>query len=267
VPYSVCVFGSQVCFFTHARPGSFSFSGEKSEEDTCSSVARYEHADVHSAMDGGLRWQPRRLLLWIVVACGYLCSELASGSTGDVFFINQTTGGCGSEDRDVPGGVSVSAVTNSSATIHWDAVVVQSGASHVLGYQVIYWSKADTRYSGVNVTGLSSEQATLQNLHPYTSYLVAVRLRCSEGRVGVASPAFSFNTEAAEPTGKVVNLSVSLVGSGEHEATISWSPLSSGDWNGVPYGYYVSIYTMRAFPKPTLKPYELCSRAKRHIFS
>ena len=72
---------------------------------------------------------------------------------------------------------------------------------------------------------------------------------------------------AAEPTGKVVNLSVSLVGSGEHEATISWSPLSSGDWNGVPYGYYVSIYTMRAFPKPTLKPYELCSRAKRHIFS
>jgi hypothetical protein len=62
---------------------------------------------------------------------------------------------------------------------------------------VIYWSKADTRYTGVNVTGLSSEEATLQNLRPYTSYLVAVRLRCSEGRVGVASPAFSFNTEAA----------------------------------------------------------------------
>jgi hypothetical protein len=120
---------------------------------------------------------------------------------------------------------------------------------------VIYWSKADTRYTGVNVTGLSSEEATLQNLRPYTSYLVAVRLRCSEGRVGVASPAFSFNTEAAEPTGKVVNLSVSLVGSGEHEATISWSPLSPGNWNGVPYGYYVSIYTMQAFPKPTLKPY------------
>jgi hypothetical protein len=206
-------------------------------------------------MDGGLRWQPRRLLLWIVVACGCLCSELASGSTGDVAFINQTTDGCGSEDRDIPGRVDVSAVTNNSATTHWDAVVVQSGASHVLGYQVIYWSKADTRYTGVNVTGLSSEEATLQNLRPYTSYLVAVRLRCSEGRVGVASPAFSFNTEAAEPTGKVVNLSVSLVGSGEHEATISWSPLSPGNWNGVPYGYYVSIYTMQAFPKPTLKPY------------
>ena len=86
---------------------------------------------------------------------------------------------------------------------------VQSGASHVLGYQVIYWSKADTRYSGVNVTGLSSEQATLQNLHPYTSYLVAVRLRCSEGRVGVASPAFSFNTEAA---GEMLNCVCVMMG-------------------------------------------------------
>ena len=81
---TVCVYLVARCVFLHTpRPGSFSFSGEKSEEDTCSSVARYEHADVHSAMDGGLRWQPRRLLLWIVVACGYLCSELASGSTGD----------------------------------------------------------------------------------------------------------------------------------------------------------------------------------------
>jgi hypothetical protein len=30
------------------------------------------------------------------------------------------------EDRDIPGRVDVSAVTNNSATTHWDAVVVRS---------------------------------------------------------------------------------------------------------------------------------------------
>ena len=44
----------------------------------------------------------------------------------------------------------------------------------------------------------------------------------------------------AEPSGKVSKLSVTLVGSGEHEANISWSPLAPGEWNGIPYGYYVS---------------------------
>ena len=45
----------------------------------------------------------------------------------------------------------------------------------------------------------------------------------------------------AEPGGNVSNVSVSLVvDSGEHEANISWTPLSPGDWNGIPYRYYVS---------------------------
>ena len=43
-----------------------------------------------------------------------------------------------------------------------------------------------------------------------------------------------------EPTGKVSNLSVSLAGNADYNANISWSPLSPGDWNGVPYRYYVS---------------------------
>ena len=51
----------------------------------------------------------------------------------------------------------------------------------------------------------------------------------------------SLSLSRTEPSGAVTNLSASLVGNGEHVANVSWSPLASEFWNGIPYGYYVSI--------------------------
>ena len=55
------------------------------------------------------------------------------------------------------------------------------------------------------------------------------------------SLSLSLSLSRTEPSGAVTNLSASLVGNGEHVANVSWSPLASEFWNGIPYGYYVSI--------------------------
>ena len=54
----------------------------------------------------------------------------------------------------------------------------------------------------------------------------------------------SLSLSRTEPSAAVTNLSASLVGNGEHVANVLWSPLASEFWNGIPYGYYVSIIVM-----------------------
>ena len=70
-------------------------------------------------------------------------------------------------------------------------------SNDVVGYEVVYWPTANSSYLAVAVVGVRTEEATVQHLRPYTRYLLAVRLRCRGGGVGLASPTVSFTTEAA----------------------------------------------------------------------
>ena len=72
----------------------------------------------------------------------------------------------------------------------------------VQGYEVLYWPTSGSWYSAVSVAGVdTSDQVTVQDLSPYTRYLVAVRLRCSGEFVGLASPSVGFTTEATGESG------------------------------------------------------------------
>lgn len=47
----------------------------------------------------------------------------------------------------------------------------------------------------------------------------------------------------SEPSAAVTNVTVSLV-ENDNEVNITWKPLKAGEWNGVPFGYYVSSHSI-----------------------
>ena len=136
-------------------------------------------------------------------------------AVGNIFFdisntnFTITTGsGCGT-----PGGLSASAITNTSATVNWTAV---SGA---LSYDVDY--KAASSGTWINTaTGTTSTSVNLSGLTEGTLYDYRVRANCSGGSSSYGQGQFTTTAPCNAPTG--------LTSSGitSSAATVSWSAVS-----------------------------------------
>ena len=121
-----------------------------------------------------------------------------------------------------PGGLSASAITNTSATVSWTAV---SGA---LSYDVDY--KAASSGTWINAaTGTTSTSVNLSGLTQGTLYDYRVRTNCSSESSAYAQAQFTTTAPCNAPTG--------LASSGitSSSATVSWTAVSGAASYDVDY--------------------------------
>ena len=99
-------------------------------------------------------------------------------------------------------GVSVSNVTNSSATVTWNGTA-QS-------YDIEYGDHGFGQGQGTKVNGITAQTYTLQGLDPEAQYDVYVRANCDANNASDWSPVVSFTTTAGEGINTADGMNVTI---------------------------------------------------------
>ncbi|PVD38929.1 hypothetical protein C0Q70_01554 [Pomacea canaliculata] len=95
-----------------------------------------------------------------------------------------------------------------------------------------------TTYTEIySVSNPTANEIWVQNLKPYTGYQLKVIAENIVGRSDPSQPSQRFETLQAAPAVPPGNVTVRAINSTGFR--ISWTPISSQDWNGVPRGYKI----------------------------
>ncbi len=121
-----------------------------------------------------------------------------------------------------PGGLSSSAISNTTATVSWTAV------SSALSYDVDYKTTASSTWTNA-ATATTATSVNLNGLTQATAYDWRVRATCSSGSGSYAQAAFTTTSPCNNPTG----LSSSAITSSS--AAVSWTAVSGASNYTVDY--------------------------------
>ncbi len=147
--------------------------------------------------------------------------------TSPVATFNWTTSDGGGDPCDIPGGLSASAITETGATLSWNA------EANADSYNVRYREDGTTTWTTVNTAATSTD---VSGLSAGTTYEYQVETVCASGTSGYSASS-TFTTESVvDPCDVPTGLSSSAITTSG--ATISWSAATGA--NSYNYRYRVS---------------------------